>query len=276
MEFGIIDFVLIGITIIIGLIGLKKGIVKQLTSGITFISAVVIAFFAYKFVANYFLTSDLFYNINEKFYGLVASKASEEAINATIEVAKTEGVKAVLSAVKIPGFLHGTFLKTLDDMIASNPSMTVGDFVANSFSTKSIIIGSFILMFIIGLIVVSILVALLRKIADLPGIKVVDRLFGMIFILIKWAIVVCVLLFVVTLFYKIPTLGEKIQTFINNQIKFDDDSYMSITKWIYINNPVLKIVGNLSFSELLKSVTGGTKSSEMLMTYKFLYKYNLF
>ena len=67
MEFGIIDFVLIGLTIIAALIGLKRGIVKQLTSGITFISAVVIAFFTYKYVANYLISSDIFYNINDCF-----------------------------------------------------------------------------------------------------------------------------------------------------------------------------------------------------------------
>ena len=128
MQFGIIDFVLIGISVIVALIGLKRGIVKQLTSGITFISAIVIAFFTYKYVANYILTSDIFYNINEKFYNLVASKASEEAIKATIENAGVAGVKEVLSAVKIPGFLQGMFIKSLDATIASNPSMLVGDY----------------------------------------------------------------------------------------------------------------------------------------------------
>ena len=276
MEFGIIDFVLIGLTIIAALIGLKRGIVKQLTSGITFISAIVIAFFTYKYVANYLISSDIFYNINEKFYSLVASKASEEAIKATIETAGEAGVKEVLSAVNIPGFLQGIFTKSLDDMIASNPSMFVGDYVSNAFTTKAIIVGSCILMFVLGLIVVAILVALLRKIADLPGIKVVDRILGMLFTLGKWAVIVCVLLFVVTLFYKVPGFGENVENFMKSQIKFDDDSYMSITKWVYVNNPVLKIISNMSFSELLKSVTGGGSSSEMAIYLETLQKKFIF
>lgn len=273
MQFGIIDFVLIGISVIVALIGLKRGIVKQLTSGITFISAIVIAFFTYKYVANYILTSDIFYNINEKFYNLVASKASEEAIKATIENAGVAGVKEVLSAVKIPGFLQGMFVKTLDATIASNPSMLVGDYVSNAFATKAIIVGSCIAMFIVGMIVVAILVALLRKIADLPGIKVVDRLLGMIFSLAKWAIAVCVILFVVTLLYKIPGFGANVENFMKTQINLDDDTYMSLTKWVYVNNPVLKIISNMSFSELLKGVTGGGSSSEMAIYLKSLHNY---
>ena len=269
MQFGIIDFVLIGISVIVALIGLKRGIVKQLTSGITFISAIVIAFFTYKYVANYILTSDIFYNINEKFYNLVASKASEAAIKATI--AGVAGVKEVLSAVKIPGFLQGMFIKSLDATIASNPSMLVGDYVSNAFATKAIIVGSCIAMFIVGIIVVAILVALLRKIADLPGIKVVDRLLGMIFSLAKWAIAVCVLLFVVTLLYKIPGFGANVENFMKAQINLDDDTYMSLTKWVYVNNPVLKIISNMSFSELLKGVTGGGSSSEMAIYLKSLH-----
>ena len=268
MQFGIIDFVLIGISVIVALIGLKRGIVKQLTSGITFISAIVIAFFTYKYVANYILTSDIFYNINEKFYNLVASKASEEAIKATIENAGVAGVKEVLSAVKIPGFLQGMFIKSLDATIASNPSMLVGDYVSNAFATKAIIVGSCIAMFIVGMIV-----ALLRKIADLPGIKVVDRLLGMIFSLAKWAIAVCVLLFVVTLLYKIPGFGANVENFMKTQINLDDDTYMSLTKWVYVNNPVLKIISNMSFSELLKGVTGGGSSSEMAIFLKSLHNY---
>ena len=139
MEFGIIDIVLIALTVLIALIGLKKGIVKQLTGGVTLIGSIILAIFVYKYVANYVLTSDLFYNINEKFYGLIASKADEASMSATIETAQAEGVKAVLSAIKIPGFLHKIFTGALEDTIATNPNMTVGDFVSNSISTKAII-----------------------------------------------------------------------------------------------------------------------------------------
>lgn len=262
MEFGIIDIVLIAITVLIMLIGLKRGIVKQLTGGITFISSIVITIFVYKYVANYILTSELFFNINEKFYGLVASNADADAINATIETAGVDGVKAVLSAMKIPGLVHNMFTKALAETIVSNPSMTVGDYVANAFSTKAIIIGSFILTFIASIIVVAILVHLLRKIADLPGIKVLDRLLGMVFSLVKWAVVVCVLLYLVTLVYKIPSIGDIVKTFMTTQLALDDDTQMSITKWIYLNNPIYTVMSKLSFNELLKGVTGGGEGSE--------------
>ena len=87
---------------------------------------------------NFVLTSDLFYTISQKFYGLVAANATEEQIKASVEVAQAGGVKEVLSAMKIPGFIHNMFLKSLDDTIASNPSMLVGDYVANAFATKAI------------------------------------------------------------------------------------------------------------------------------------------
>ena len=265
MDFGIIDIVLIALTALLAIIGLKKGIVKQLTGGVTLIGSIILAIFVYKYIANYILTSDLFYNINEKFYGLVASKADEASISATIETAQAEGVQAVLSAIKIPKFLHRIFTGTLADTIASNPNMTVGDFVSNSLSTKAIIVGSFIATFIAGLIVIGILVALLRKIADLPGVKVLDRLLGMLFTLTKWAVVVCILLYLVTLLYKIPSLGTTIEAFMTTQLKLDDDSSMGLTKWVYLNNPILQAMSNLSFSELLKNAMGGSGGEEEIV-----------
>ena len=271
MEFGIIDIVLIALTVLIALIGLKKGIVKQLTGGVTLIGSIILAIFVYKYVANYVLTSDLFYNINEKFYGLIASKADEASMSATIETAQAEGVKAVLSAIKIPGFLHRIFTGALEDTLATNPNLTVGDFVSNSISTKAIIVGSFILTFIAGLIVIGILVALLRKIADLPGIKVLDRLLGMLFTLTKWAVVLCVLLYLVTLVYKIPSLGTTVETFMAEQLKLNDDSTMTLTKWVYLNNPILQAMSNLSFSELLKNVIGGSNGEELVNPQKLIF-----
>ncbi|MCR5422929.1 MAG: CvpA family protein [Bacilli bacterium] len=262
MTFGIIDIVLLAVTAIIMLVGLKKGIVKQLTGGITLIGSIVLAIFVYKYVANYVLTSDLFYNINEKFYSLISSKADEASMAVTIETAQEAGVREVLSAISIPKFLQGMFVKTLADTIASNPDMTVGNYVSNAISTKAIIVGAFILTFIVGLIVIGILVALLRKIADLPGIKVVDRILGMVFSLAKWAVVVCILLWLVTLLYKIPTVGEKIYAFMDAQLLLSDDNAMGVTKWVYLNNPIFKMLSGVSFSELMQNAISGGGSGE--------------
>ena len=257
MSFGIFDIVLIALVVLVAAIGLKKGIVEQLTGGITFLGSIVLTFFVYKYVANFVLTSDLLYTISQKFYGLVAANATEEQIKATVEVAQAEGVKDVLSAMKIPGFIHNMFLKSLDDTIASNPSMLVGDYVANAFATKTIIIGSFIVTFIVALIIIGILVKLLRKLADLPGIKVLDRILGMLFKVLKFAILVFVLFYVVTLLYNIPTLGDTIKDFMSTQLKLDDDTQMGVAKWVYLNNPVTKVLSQLSFKEMLSGVTGG-------------------
>lgn len=256
MNFGIFDIVLIALTVLVAAIGLKKGIVEQLTGGITFIVSVVLAFLVYKYIANFVLTSDLFYTISQKFYDLVAANATEEQIKASVEVAQAEGVKEVLSAMKIPGFIHSMFLKALEDTIASNPSTTVGDYVANAFATKAIIIGSFIITFIIALIIVGILVKLMRKLADLPGIKVVDRLLGMLFKVLKFAVLVFVLFYLVTLLYNIPTLGDTIKDFMAAQLKLDDDSQMGVAKWVYLNNPIYMAMSQLSFKEMLSGVNG--------------------
>ena len=264
MGFGIIDIVLIALVVLVAAIGLKKGIVEQLTGGITFIASIVLTFFVYKYVANYVLTSDLLYTISQKFYDLVAANATEEQIKVSVEVAQTEGVKEVLSAMKIPGFIHNMFLKALEDTISSNPTMTVGDYVANAFATKAIIVGAFIATFIVALIIVGILVKLMRKLADLPGIKVLDRILGMLFKVLKLAVLVFVLLYLVTLLYNIPTLGDTIKDFMTAQLKLDDDSQMGVAKWVYLNNPVTKVMSQLSFKEMLSDVTGGNGGEEEL------------
>ena len=138
-------------------------------------------------------------------------------------------------------------------MVASNPSVIVGDFLASMLSTKLITVGSFIVTFLVVFIVLKIIIGLLRKIRDIPGIGFIDGLLGGAYSVIKTAIFVCVLFWIATILTGIPGFGDAIANFLKSDMKLDSETF-GIAKFVYLNNPIDNILKNVNFNDLLSQV----------------------
>lgn len=188
----IIDIVIITIIILSAFLGYKKGLVKLGTRLFAGIIAIILTIILYRPLGGLIINNT---SIDEKIENTITENTTS-FINEN-----TQGIDIITNQIK-------------NEILPEE---------AKNISQNVIYTITSILLFIIIKITLSIIIALLDFVADLPILKQFNEVGGIIYGLIRGIIIVCIFIFIIGAYLKINP-----QSTLNNSI---DDTYL--TNFIY-------------------------------------------
>ena len=202
----IIDIVVISIIALFAFIGYKQGLVKVAIKITAFLIAIIVALTLYKPVSNIIINNT---QIDDNIKDTIIEKITPEGLTKEDKVTTELNIKT-------------TIIDTTNNSIEN---------IANAFTVKLIEIVVLLLLFIITKIILKLITALADLIAKIPILKQFNEAGGLIYGLIKGAILIYILLGVLLLLE--PLIGTGLANLIETSI---------ITKVIYNNNILLNIL----------------------------------
>ena len=189
---GLIDVIIILLGILMIIIGYKKGFMNKALSIIGAIVLFAFAIFYSSQLAGVFKSSGFIYN------GLYSSMLEKIRPNLNDSFAVTLE----------KGFGIPSFLATILAFFMGNPQKGLSaEASAEIVATKTVVLISFLILFISGIIVLVILKAITKSLREQKVVKVIDGVFGIFLYLTIYAAVLLLVFFVLDIVYKNTTGG---------------------------------------------------------------------
>ncbi len=247
----IIDFVIIATLVIAGIIGFKRGFLKSFISLFSWVVCLIISILVARFVANWI---NGIYN----FSGLIGGKISEglsgvnEFFNRTVS---SFGTKDALIAA-IPSDINGMLIMLVkavfngvsDEAIVAQEG-TVASLVGESLGYIIMVVISAILVFIILKIVIALLSKLFDNIARTKVLGSLNKIFGLVFGVLKAALVIVVLNGILSALTLVPAVNKTVTPLVQDNTHIEkvvfNQTDKLVGKYIINGNIIQTWVSNL-------------------------------
>jgi uncharacterized membrane protein required for colicin V production len=235
INFGIMDIVIIVFLVLSVFWGLITGFnKKKLTSFATEVGFVVTYFFGSP-LSHFIAQTDLSYHIQNAYHGLLPTTEAFTAasVYTTDVTAGKNQIATALNEMNIPGLFHGFVINNIQDASGS-----VGDAIASSFASLTIIAVVYIVLFLVTFILVKAILSPLWKEGSLfgeDGKTLMGRIAGVIARVAKSTITLITAMIVLTLVAQITAhFGfTGIQDFIDQDLNVADANGFSIARLFY-------------------------------------------
>ncbi len=256
---AIADYIFLGIALIAFIIGCKKGLLKRITGFLAWVGSIVLTSILHQPVLEFLLDSQNAININSilaNFNDKIAKWFIEKSpLFSESLVGKNETViEGALIEAGIPGFLHGHFIDGLNEAIESGADYTLASYFANIVSAFICSIIVYLVLFLLIFLVFRLIAHYIDKLRDVFAISLIDGVLGGLFSVLKFAFVVCLIFLVLSMIVG-TNADSNIYNFLSSYLGFDNEG-MGICKYIYFENPLLKLISMISFDELIDKILG--------------------
>lgn len=244
ITFGVIDVIIVALLLIFLLAGLKKGFATQVLKLSRGILSAIASFFLADPLSKILEKTPLQGLVNGKIANLIANKYP---IAGTIPMSSITTQTELEKAFEQAG-LGGFLSKAANAIIKIDKIDTSEEFLSGavsggltSFALSAI---AFAILFIVVLIVIGIISKTLKKIIDSSElIKIIDKILGGAFSVLKGAIIVCAAFLLLGML--VNWIGA-VKDFVYANLMLEDPEIFTIGKYIYNSNPLL-IIWNLIF-----------------------------
>ncbi|MBO5909955.1 MAG: CvpA family protein [Clostridia bacterium] len=215
----VFDVLIVGILVVLGLIGFRKGFFKSV---ISLFSTLVVIIISFMFAGHLARLVNKIYD----FTGLIAGKLSSGI--ASMGTFYSEPIPAGVSGQDIinnipsstNGFLKKLMSYVLEPLSASDvEGATVADIVSGSFASIIMLIISAIVLFIAIKIIIAIASRLFDNITRNRVFGAANKLGGLAFGVVKGFLIVIIFTVVLTLLTVIPTVNTKLTPIIQDNTK---------------------------------------------------------
>jgi len=222
---GLTDIIIILLGILMIVVGYKKGFMNKALSFVGGILLFAFAIFYSTQLAGVFKSSGFIYNgIYESMLAKVEPKLND-SFAVTLEY-----------GLGIP-----SFLATILAFLMGNPAkgLTAAE-TADIIATKTVVLISFLVLFIAGLIVLIILKAITKSLREQSVIRVIDGIFGIFFYLTIYAAIILAVFFVFDLIYK-NAPDSSFSSWLAVDLQLNDPNKFRIGKYFFENNFLVQI-----------------------------------
>lgn len=213
----IIDAIIVLIIILSSFLGYKKGLTKSFLKIFTFIIALVISFVLFKPISNIIINNT---DIDENL-----QKAIEEKFN------QSEENKQVEQKNDMPTIFNNFISEKINDATAEAKDVIVKE-ASKQIAITIINVGVVILVYIISQIVLIFIKGITDLVTKLPVIKQCDKLGGVIYGLLRAAIILIIIFTIISL----------IAPIINSTVLLDMINDSIIGSKLYNNNIIFNII----------------------------------
>lgn len=188
----ICDIVIAVIALIIILVNIKKGFIKQVIGLVATIGSILIAYFFCRTLLTFVNAQ---FGWQDKLAGSIASSfSSKELFNAALS---EENIRAAVQSVSLPEFIADAAVTLLAS--ADGAFENVGVFISDILAEYLLLSLSFIVLFIVARIVLGLIKRLIVKLFTLPVLNKIDMLLALILGLLKSVIIIYVAVYIVQL-----------------------------------------------------------------------------
>ena len=222
----IADFVAVGLLVITTLIGAKKGFIKSFFGMVSTIGALIVAIFFAKKALGW---TDGLFGLQEFFDGKFTSAFSK--LNGFDADVSAGGVEAALEDKNMPAILARLVMKVADTKELA-VGTTLGQVVGETLSRLACLAITGVLLFILVKLLIWVLKEVLSHwVNETQTASGLNTLGGAVFGLVKGLMIICLVLFVVTLFPSVT-----ISNYISETVTLET---------LYNYNPWVWILGKL-------------------------------
>ena len=232
--FGIIDVIIVALVIIFIMIGWKKGFLEkiiEMASSIFGLIASILLARPFSTVLDGWFGDSMESNIRQYLMersSLFSQQLTEPAL------------RDALASLSLPDFMVDWIVQSVD---FNSVTVSIVDSIAPLILSLALLVIAFITLFFGSMIVFFLLKILARGITSIPIIKQVDKVLGVLFGLLKVALLIYIVLFVMALLINIPAINNAIGDFINVDMQLDNDTEFRLSKYLYNNNLLKNIIG---------------------------------
>lgn len=237
-----LDLILIIAFAIFGIIGLIRGLIKQVGSLLAWIVGFALAMVFFKTAGEFVHGLSFFQSLDVKVLAWMNNKNA--AFTTAVDLVNSDNFGSMLETLGIPEFLQNMFL---GDFQATKPEgITVAEYMAPLVVNLICNLVGFIGCMVIGAILTKIVCRILSKmISKVPVVGKLDKILGLVFGVLRVVIYVSILFSSISFLVTLPKIGDLIQGLIDNYVLSS-----KICKWIYDNNPLFLILSWLESSGL--------------------------
>lgn len=237
---NIVDGIVILILIFAAFVGWRRGILKTVLSIAGFLLAIYVA---YKFSPQFTIYLEKNFSMVTSIKNYLASHLNLPPETKIIS-ADPNNLKLYISTLPVPQFFKNFLKENIPLLSSFSPNQTVYDAYLTLLGITIGEVISFLILFLVSLIVVSILKALLvGGIHKVPVIGTLDRTLGLVFNVILYLSVLIFLVFLYSnLFLKILLPNSSVVKTINS-------SYF--VKWAQSNMDIFKNLLSLAVSKVM-------------------------
>jgi uncharacterized membrane protein required for colicin V production len=233
--FGLIDVIIVVTVIIFAVIGWKKGFLTKvidMASSIFGLVASVILAKPFSEVLRGWIGDALQLRIDEYLYERV------DAIGLAAADLTQNNLREALEGLSLPNFMVDWIIESVDyNQVASS----IVDSISPLVLTLALIVIAFISLFFGSMIVFFLLRLLAKGITSIPVIKQIDKFLGLVFGLLKVALLIYILLFVLALVINIPAINQMIYEFLDVDMQLSSNEFR-LSKYLYDNNLLRNII----------------------------------
>ena len=237
---AIIDIVIITVLVIFGIVGMVKGFLNTIISLFGNLASLAIAIFTAKPVSSFL----------DKTFGIVSKLASKIAPSFSAIAPFPEGSEATLTGADLKTYLSTdglTFQERLISMFINDETVftsnaEIVEYISGTIAGIAAMVISAVVMFILIRIAILLLAKLFDALTKNKAIGGLDRVVGLLFGLLKGALLVFVVL---SVFYLIA--NTTVDGWIQNSV---------VTKWLYqyVCQIVDSIVSKFNLPDIIKSI----------------------
>lgn len=230
--FDWITIVYLAILVISLLIGIKKGMISMLVSLVGLAIAVGVAILLAKPCANWLQTTSIGTNMSQSIYDWLAAKSPYFGEVMT-KTQATSYMPGIVNSIGVPGvFQDWVSSFALNSIPEVGASLAVGVYISRAVCNLGLIAISFLVLFIVFLIIMAVVAHLTKNINKTKFIGPLNRIFGGVFGLLIGCVFIAVLSYGLTMGVGIEGFGNYIST----ALCLGDDTKWSFAKMIYEQN----------------------------------------
>ena len=204
---NLVDFAVITIIIIFGLIGMTKGFIHSVFKLVSFFVAVVVSVKCYPLVANLLEKTAIFTNIKSSIHKNLMLQ--QQAHSPEIGEGAKLTAQSVIDSLNLPGFLKEMIENSMIDKITDLTKMIdiakVMESISDILAHVVLDIISLVLLYILIRIALVFLRFVLQGIAKLPVFKQMDKMGGFAFGALEGLLTVYIIFTVLMLYHSLPT-----------------------------------------------------------------------
>lgn len=236
LPIALADCIVLGIMLIFVIVGLCTGFVRSVVKILSGILSLVLAFVLCKTLANVLAST---FGLDEKLTTLFTGW-----LNVDPSVSGVDAITAQLQSMNLPQYITDLIVNALQSAGVS-AATTFNETVPPLLAKIALVVGSFIILWILFKIIFLIIKGMLKFVDKIPIIRGINKLLGAVFGFLKGAVLILTALMLVSVFASaMPTAV------------MDEIDKSTVTKYCYENNIEGEIIsGLLKDSKYLKFLT---------------------
>lgn len=247
---GIIDIVVILLTLIFILIGFKKGFFKQLLSFANWFLALIVSMFLVKPFTELISKTPVHGAVNNRIVAWIATKGPEFSQEYIAGAGSEQISEAISEGLNLPKFIADLVANGINFDVPDGT--TIADILAPSITHIVLYFISYLILFFGLMIILKITLSFFDKLFDKGVLGAVNQVFGGVLGAVKAFIIVSVAILILSI---VGNLIPSVHDFLVSDLKLDEDKFR-LSKLIYEYNPLIELFkGFISFENILDFLT---------------------